>query len=190
MPQPVRYFDPQIILQAQGKTPDGIRAVIFDVDGVMTDGSLHYTAQGEAIKTFHVLDGQGFIMLDKVGIKRIVITGRESAALKARLTDLNLDKYAYFGIKNKLQAAQHVLHELGITWEQTAVIGDDWPDIPLFQRAAFSAAPPHAHPEAKAQAHYITQAQGGQGAVREFCDLLLIAGAHYDKLYHAYTALE
>lgn len=190
MSQPVRHFEPQTVLQAQGKTTDGIRAVIFDVDGVMTDGSLHYTEHGEAMKTFHVLDGQGFIMLDKVGIKRIVITGRESAALKARLKDLDLDKYAYFGVKNKLEAAQRVLHELGISWEQTAVIGDDWPDIPLFKRAAFSAATAQAHPEAKAQAHYITEAKGGEGAVREFCDLLLIAGAHYDKLYQAYTALE
>ena len=182
MNTPALEFDPQLLLKAQGKTPEGIRLVIFDVDGVLTDGRLYYTQEGETLKAFHVLDGQGLVLLRKAGIEFVVITGRDSPALRRRLSDLGIEK-AFYGVKDKAKAAAEVLEELGVSWEHVAVIGDDWPDIPLLKQAAFGVAPAGAHVEAKAVAHYVTQKLGGEGAVREFCDILLMAGGHYDRLY-------
>ena len=183
---PILNFDPQLLLLAQGQTPEGIRLVIFDVDGVLTDGKLYYTSEGETLKAFHVLDGQGLVFLKKAGFQLAVITGRDSPALRRRLADLGIEQ-AFYGVKDKATVADALLQQLDLSWQHVAVMGDDWPDIPLLRQAAFSAAPAGAHAEAKAVAHYITQQQGGQGAVREFCDVLLMAGGHYGRLYTSYA---
>ena len=186
MSLPALEFDPQLLLLAQGQTPEGIRLVIFDVDGVLTDGRLYYAAEGETLKAFHVLDGLGLVLLKKAGFQLAVITGRDSPALRCRLADLGIEQ-TFYGVKDKAKVAKELLEKLGLSWKHVAVMGDDWPDIPLFKQAAFSVAPASAHAEAKAAAHYITQQQGGQGAVREFCDVLLMAGGHYQRLYASYT---
>jgi 3-deoxy-D-manno-octulosonate 8-phosphate phosphatase (KDO 8-P phosphatase) len=173
-------FAPELLLRAQGRGL-GMRAAIFDVDGVLTDGRLYIGEQGEAFKAFHVHDGHGLKLLARAGIEPIVISGRDSAALRRRLADLGL-RQAHFGIADKLAAAQPVLATLGLDWGDVAVIGDDWPDLPLLARAGLACAPPDAHAEVRAIAHHITASRGGEGAAREFCDLLLMASGAYARL--------
>lgn len=171
-----------IALRAQAR---GIRAAIFDVDGVLTDGTLYISEAGETLKAFHALDGHGLKLLAQGGITPIVITGRDSPAVRRRLNDLGV-KRAAFGAHDKLAVANAMMAELGLQWHEMAVMGDDWPDLPLLTRAALAVAPANAHGEVKAMAHHISALQGGHGAAREFCDLLLWATGQYDKLLHGH----
>ena len=111
----------------------------------------------------------------------IVITGRDSPAVRRRVADLSLP-HAVYGVKDKLAAAEPLLRQFGATWGEVAAMGDDWPDLPLLARAALACAPANAHAQAKAVAHHITAMAGGHGAAREFCDLLLVATGHYARL--------
>jgi len=158
-----------------------IRVAIFDVDGVLTDGGLLFTEQGETIKRFSTLDGHGLKALQKAGITPAVITGRDSAALRKRLSDLGI-QHAVFGTIDKAPAAQTLLTQLGLDWPQATHMGDDWPDLAVMTRVALEFAPDNAHHEHKARAHFETHRQGGHGAVREVCDLLLTANGHYDRM--------
>ncbi len=173
-------FPPELLLQAQGRGL-GVKAAIFDVDGVLTDGRLYIGEHGETVKAFATLDGHGLKLLARGGIVPLVVTGRDSPAVRRRLADLGI-AHAAFGAADKLAAAEPLLAQLGIAWDEVAVIGDDWPDLPLMQRAAFACAPANAHAEAKAAAHHVTAASGGHGAAREFCDLLLMAAGRYAAL--------
>lgn len=178
-PRPLRpsiEFDPELLLRAQG-----IRVAIFDVDGCLTDGRIYIGEHGEAEKAFNTLDGQGIKLLPQVGIEPVVITGRDTPAVRKRCTDLGI-RHALFGVHDKLAAADRVLGTLGQPWSVLAVIGDDWPDLPLLTRAAFACAPAGAHVEARSAAHYVTRAAGGHGAAREFCDVLLVASGQYARL--------
>lgn len=168
-----RRFDEDLLNRALA-----IRVVFFDVDGVLTDGGLYFGAEGEEIKRFHTLDGHGIKMLRQAGITPAVITGRDSAALRMRLKALGV-VHAVYGTENKLPAAEVLLEQLGLTWQQAASMGDDWPDLPVLLHSALACAPPNGHVEVRAVADYVTQAQGGQGAVRELCDLILMATGHY-----------
>ncbi len=176
-------FPPELLLRAQGGAL-GMRAAIFDVDGVLTDGRLWIGEHGEVVKAFHALDGHGLKLLSQAGIAPIIITGRDSPAVRRRLADLGLTE-ARFGVVDKLAAAEGLLAARGLAWCQVAVIGDDWPDLPLLARAGLACAPPNAHAEALALAHHVTAARGGEGAAREFCDLLLLASGHYARLLRA-----
>ena len=169
-------FSPELLLQAQG-----IRVVFFDVDGVLTDGGLYYTAAGEAIKRFHSLDGHGLKLLQRVGIIPAVITGRDSKPLRLRLAALGIE-HVHYGTEDKRPAAEKTLSALGLDWHQAAAMGDDWPDLAVMRRCRLACAPPNAHAEVKAMAHHVTQARGGEGAARELCDLLLVASGHYVSL--------
>ncbi|MDR2991547.1 MAG: HAD hydrolase family protein [Burkholderiaceae bacterium] len=180
--QPAQVWPPELLLRAQG-----VRVAIFDVDGVLTDGGLYYDAQGESLKRFSTLDGLGLKLLRRAQIEPVVISGRDSPALRARLAALAVT-HAALGSEDKLPAAEKMLASLQADWPQTAVIGDDWPDLPLFARAAFTCAPANAHPEVRARAHHVTAACGGEGAARAFCDLLLTAAGRYRALLDAYTA--
>lgn len=163
-----------------------VKVVFFDVDGVLTDGGLLYSETGETLKRFHTLDGHGLKMLQKAGITPAVITGRDSAPLRKRLQALGIG-HAHFGTEDKRPAAQSTLANLGLDWSQAAAMGDDWPDLPMMHHAALACAPANAHPEVLARAHFVTVRHGGQGAVRELCDLLLSASGHYQALLSAYT---
>jgi 3-deoxy-D-manno-octulosonate 8-phosphate phosphatase (KDO 8-P phosphatase) len=158
-----------------------MRAAIFDVDGVLTDGRIYIGEHGETVKAFATLDGHGLKLLKLAGIEPVVITGRDSPAVRRRMADLGL-VHAAFGAQDKLAAAQGVLSTLALDWAQVAAIGDDWPDLPLLVRAGLACAPPHAHVEVRAVAHHVTAASGGHGAAREFCDLLLVAAGRYATL--------
>lgn len=176
---PVLNFDPVLLLKAQP-----VRLAIFDVDGVLTDGSIYLSDQGETLKRFHTHDGLGMKLLARAGIVPAVISGRDSAALRARLAALGVEHFT-LGTEVKLGAAETLLDTLGMDWSQAAVMGDDWPDLPLMQRATVSAAPPQAHPQALACADHVTRASAGFGAAREFCDLLLVATGRYAALLDA-----
>jgi 3-deoxy-D-manno-octulosonate 8-phosphate phosphatase (KDO 8-P phosphatase) len=176
----VLSFPPELLLKAQGRGL-GLKAAIFDVDGVLTDGRLFIGEGGEAFKAFSVLDGQGLKLLAQAGIAPLVITGRDSPAVRRRITDLGLP-HAVYGAQDKLAAAETLLAALKLEWPDIAVMGDDWPDLPLMTRAAFACAPPNAHAEVRAVAHHVTAARGGEGAARECCDLLLVAAGRYAAL--------
>jgi 3-deoxy-D-manno-octulosonate 8-phosphate phosphatase (KDO 8-P phosphatase) len=173
---PALNYPPELLLQAQG-----IQVAFFDVDGVLTDGGLYFSEHGETLKRFSTLDGHGLKLLMQAGITPVIITGRDSLPLRKRLNALGVT-HATFGTEDKLPAAQGYLEALGLNWSQAAAIGDDWPDLPVMQNAAFACAPANAHAQAKAVAQHVTTERGGEGAARAFCDLLLVAGGHYAKL--------
>lgn len=177
---PALSFPPELLLKAQG-----IRAAVFDVDGVLTDGRIYISEHGEEFKAFSTLDGHGLKLLAKCGIAPIVITGRDSPAVRKRVADLGI-AHAVYGAHDKLAAAASVMKPLRIEWDTVAVMGDDWPDLPLMTRAGFACAPSNAHIEAKAVAHHVTTATGGHGAARECCDLLMIAAGRYADLLNGH----
>lgn len=177
---PALRFAPELLLAAQG-----VRVAFFDVDGVLTDGGIYFSEAGETIKRFSTLDGHGLKLLQRGGIVPAVITGRDSAPLRLRLSALGV-QHAVFGTEDKRPAAERLLADLGLGWEQAAAMGDDWPDLPVMRRARFACAPPGAHAEVLACARHITQAPAGAGAAREFCDLLLVAAGVYAGLLANY----
>ena len=180
MAPPALHFEPELLLAAQG-----IRVAFFDVDGVLTDGGLFFSEQGEALKRFDILDGFGLKLLQRAGVVPAVITGRDSPALRTRLAALGVT-HVHYGTEDKRPAAESTLEALGLDWRQAAAIGDDWPDLPVLRRCAFACAPANAHAEVKAVAGYVTRAAGGHGAAREFCDLLVVATGRYAQLLEAY----
>lgn len=187
---PALSFAPELLLRAMGPAAGpgddpgeawGLLAAIFDVDGVLTDGRIYFGEHGETVKAFSTLDGHGIKLLARCGITPLVITGRDSPAVRRRVAELGV-AHARYGVSDKLAAATELLDHLGLPWARVAAIGDDWPDLPLLQRAGFSCAPAQAHAEVRARVHHVTAAPGGHGAAREFCDLLLMAGGHYARL--------
>ncbi len=178
---PVNRFSPEILLKAQG-----VRIAFFDVDGVLTDGGLYFTESGETIKRFNTLDGHGLKLLQEAGITPVIVSGRDSAPLRTRLKALGITNM-YLGTEDKRPAAELSLKALGLTWQQAAVMGDDWPDLSMMKQCTFACSVPNAHIEVKSRAHFITAALAGEGAVREFCDALLLANGHYDRLLKKYT---
>jgi 3-deoxy-D-manno-octulosonate 8-phosphate phosphatase (KDO 8-P phosphatase) len=177
---PAIAFPPELLLAARGPG-EGIAAAIFDVDGVLTDGRVYIGADGETFKAFSTLDGQGLKLLAEGGIVPVVVTGRDSPAVRRRIADLGI-VHAVFGVADKLAAANALLDGLDLSWHRVAAMGDDWPDLPLLDRAAFACAPPHAHVEVRAVADHVTAAAAGFGAARELCDLLLVASGRYAGL--------
>ena len=177
---PARSFAPELLLAAQG-----VRVAFFDVDGVMTDGGILYSDEGETIKRFNTLDGLGLKLLQRAGITPVVITGRDSKPLRKRLEALGV-QHVHYGTEDKRPAAEKTLGSLKLDWSQAAAMGDDWPDLPVMRRCAISVAPPDAHIEVRQCARYVTQAAAGKGAAREFCDLLLVASGRYAQLLEAY----
>ena len=169
-------FQPETLLAAQD-----IRIAFFDIDGVLTDGGVYFTEHGETLKRFSILDGYGLKLLRKAGILPAVITGRDSKPLRVRLEALGIEHVRY-GTEDKLPAAEAMLQSLGFDWPQAAAIGDDWPDLPVLGRVGFATAPANAHVEVRDAVRYVTRARGGEGAAREFCDLLVTACGQYRRL--------
>jgi len=161
-----------------------VKLMIFDVDGVLTDGRLYYGDQGEVLKTFNTLDGYGIKLLAEVGIASAIITGRQSGIVAARARELGI-AHLYQGVHDKTTALADLLTTTGLDAGACGYMGDDWPDLPVMLKVGFAAAPAGAHPEVIARAHWVAEAHGGQGAVREVCDTVLRAGHHYDALLAA-----
>jgi 3-deoxy-D-manno-octulosonate 8-phosphate phosphatase (KDO 8-P phosphatase) len=153
-----------------------VRLLVLDVDGVLTDGRLYLSAAGEELKVFHVRDGSGLVAVQRAGIAVAIISGRDSAAVTRRATELGI-RHVRQGVADKGAALDQLLGELGISAAETACVGDDTPDLPMLRRAGLAIGVADAHPALRAAAHWVTPSNGGQGAVREACDLLLSARA-------------
>ncbi|MFZ6820474.1 KdsC family phosphatase [Undibacterium sp. Ji22W] len=155
-----------------------VRLMIFDVDGILTDGSLHFGPDGEMMKTFNVLDGQGIKLLQSAGIATAIISARQSPIVSKRAHDLGIS-HVMQGIHDKKSAFLTLTRELGMPHEACGFIGDDVIDLPILLRVGFSASVPNGHAEVRSRVCYVTQASGGRGAAREVCDFILQAQDKY-----------
>ena len=162
-----------------------VRLLIMDVDGVLTDGRIFITAQGEELKSFNALDGHGLKMLQKTGIKLAIITGRDAPCVALRAKGLGVDYY-FAGIGDKLATFEALLQQTGLSAAQCAYIGDDVIDLPVMRRAGFAASVPEAPSFVKQYAHYVTQTGCGCGAVRELCELIMQAQGTFDAAMEPY----
>jgi len=162
-----------------------IKLLLLDVDGVLTDGGIYYSEHGENVKRFHTLDGQGLKYLMSSGVVPAVISGRSSDALKVRLRDLGFAEI-FLNVHNKVEVAEQLISRYALGWEHVAAMGDDWPDLPMLNKAGVSFAPPNAHKEVIKRVAYVTQHLAGSGAVREVCDIVLKANGHYDSILNSY----
>ncbi len=151
-----------------------IRLLIMDCDGVLTDGRLFFGPTGEEMKVFFVRDGEGLVLLNKAGLRSGIITGRNSPIVEMRMKQLFVD-YIYQGRKEKVSAFKEMIAEAGVSAEETAFVGDDTPDAEVFPLVGLAVAVCDAHDAVKAAAHYITQRDGGRGAVREVINMILAA---------------
>ncbi len=149
-----------------------VRLVIFDVDGVFTDGRLFYSPEGEELKVFHVRDGVGVKALAREGIEMAVISGRASDAVTLRMGELGIPR-VFQGDHDKVPLFHDILDDLGVGPEETAFLGDDLPDLPVLEKVGLAACPADAHDRVKENCHWVGRARGGRGAVREFCDFLI-----------------
>jgi len=155
-----------------------IKLLMLDVDGVLTEGGLHYGDQGEQTKTFNTLDGHGLKMLQRYGINVVIISGRDGLPLRQRLSDLGIH-HVFAGVHDKKATAQQLLSTMALEWSQAAAMGDDWPDLAMLLPAGLSLAPPGAHTEVLSRVDWVTSRPAGHGAVRDVCDLLLHASGVY-----------
>ncbi|MGC8492520.1 MAG: KdsC family phosphatase [Syntrophobacteraceae bacterium] len=162
-----------------------LRMMIFDCDGVLTDGKVIYTDAGSEIKEFDVQDGHGIKMLQRAGIEVALISGRACQAVEHRAKDLGITRL-YQGFKVKTEPYKQLLTDAGLTESQTGFMGDDLIDIPIMRRAGFSVAVPNGVPHIFPYAHYITRAKGGQGAAREVCEMILQARGLWEKAMERY----
>ena len=158
-----------------------IKLMIFDVDGILTDGSLHFGAEGEFLKTFNVLDGQGIKLLQDAGIVTAIISARQSPIVAKRAADLGIT-HLLQGIHDKKEAFEKLTAMLSIEAKHCGFIGDDVIDLPVLSRVGFSASVPNGHVEVKSRVDYVTQANGGAGAAREVCDFILQAQGKYEQV--------
>lgn len=151
-----------------------LKLMIFDVDGVMTDGTLYYSERGEELKAFNVQDGHGIKMLKQYGVEVALITARSSRAVELRAADLGI-AHLYQGVEDKRAAYAALLAQLGLAASQSGYMGDDLPDLPLITRCGFAATVPAAPEALRKRAHFLTRAAGGRGAVREVCEFIMRA---------------
>ena len=151
-----------------------IRVVIFDVDGILTDGTLYLTDNGEEIKAFNSYDGHGMKMLKASGIELAIITARKSRCMTLRAENLGIP-LIYQGAKNKLQVFEELQTKLRLDVSACAYMGDDLIDLPVLLRCGLSICVPAAPALVKKQAHYVTRLEGGHGAVREVCEMMMLA---------------
>ena len=149
-----------------------IKLAAFDVDCVLTDGSITYDDNGIEYKTFNAKDGHGIVMLNKAGIITAIITARNSGTVERRAQDLKITEL-HQGVKNKIEKLEELLAKYNLSFDEVAYIGDDIPDICILDKVKFSACPADAVDEVKKTVSWISSKNGGRGAVREFCDYIL-----------------
>lgn len=167
------------------KAASQVRLLILDVDGVLTDGGLHFDNRGEEYKTFNSLDGHGIRMVLESGIEVAVITGRESAIVRHRMGDLGV-KHLYQGCRDKLSAFADLLQQTGLDATQAAYVGDDLPDLPILRRVGFPITVQNGHDFVKQHCDWVTSRSGGRGAVREVTDFILQSQSLLDALQNRY----
>ena len=158
-----------------GATPlAGVRLLVLDVDGVLTDGRLYFGADGESLKVFHVRDGHGLKLLQAAGVQLAVVSGRNCAAVGARMRELGIGTVLQ-GIGDKVAAVRELAAKASLPLSAVACITDDTTDLPLMAATGVAVAVADAHPEVLAAAHHVTTFPGGLGAVRQLCDAILAA---------------
>lgn len=164
-----------------------VRLMIFDVDGVLTDGGLFYGPEGECLKRFNVLDGHGIKMLQGTGVATAIISARRSSIVERRAADLGI-AHVRQGAHDKRAAFEQLLQETGIEAAACGFVGDDVIDLPILTRIGFAASVPNAHPEVLSRVHYVTRAAGGAGAARELSDFIMRAQGSYEAALAPYLA--
>ena len=162
-----------------------VRLLIFDVDGVLTDGSLFLGDDGQEYKAFNSRDGHGMVMLQESGVRLAVITGRTSNVVQMRMASLGITD-VYQGYRQKLPAYEELRARLSLEHGQIAYVGDDVVDLPIMHRVGLAIAVGDAQPLVRQHAHWCTQAHGGRGAAREVCELIMDAQGHLERLLAAY----
>jgi 3-deoxy-D-manno-octulosonate 8-phosphate phosphatase (KDO 8-P phosphatase) len=162
-----------------------IKVIIFDVDGVMTDGGLMIGDDAQEYKTFHSHDGLGMKLLKKSGVQMAIITGRTSKVVTTRAESTGIAHF-YQGVEDKLVAFNELVKKLEVKPEETAFMGDDIVDLPPMLRCGFAISVPAAPTSVKDRSHYVTSRQGGKGAVREVCELIMKAQGTYDAITAPY----
>ncbi len=162
-----------------------IRLLLLDVDGVLTDGSITYGNSGAELKSFNIKDGFGIRLLRESGVEVGIITARRSEAVERRAQDLKL-AHLYQGVGNKLEAFAEILAAQKLTPQQVAYMGDDWLDLPLLSRVGLAVTAADGVAEVKSVAHYVTRQDGGRGAVRELCELIVEAKGMREELLARY----
>ena len=164
-----------------------VRLMIFDVDGVLTDGSMHYGADGEMMKTFNVHDGLGIKLLQESGVQTAIISARQSPIVARRASDLGIVHVLQGSHDKRLPFAQ-LLRATGLAAEQCGFIGDDVIDLPILTRVGFAVGVPNGRADVHSRVHHVTAAGGGAGAVREVCELLLRAQGNYARVMAQFLA--
>jgi 3-deoxy-D-manno-octulosonate 8-phosphate phosphatase (KDO 8-P phosphatase) len=163
-----------------------IKLLLMDCDGVLTDGRLWLTVDGDEQKAFHARDGQGISLLHRAGLRTGIITGRTSTAVDRRAQDLKMSYVRQYA-KDKIKALEEILADAGVTVGECAYIGDDVADIPVMHRVGFAVAVADAVAETKQAAHYVTTLKGGEGAVRQVCDFILKAQGRWDEVMQKFS---
>ncbi|HHQ40853.1 MAG TPA: 3-deoxy-manno-octulosonate-8-phosphatase KdsC [Chromatiales bacterium] len=164
-----------------------IRLVVFDVDGVLTDGSLFLGDGGEEYKAFHSRDGHGMKMLQEAGVELAVITGRTSRVVEHRMASLGIE-HVFQGQRDKLPAFETLIARLGLQAAECAYVGDDVVDLPVMRRVGLAIAVQDAHPLVVRHAHWQTPSPGGRGAARDVCELILEARGDLERVLARYLS--
>ena len=164
-----------------------IRLAIFDVDGVLTDGTIYLSERGEEMKAFNILDGLGLKMLAASGIVTALLSGRKSKMVASRAKEIGI-AHLMQGVDDKLEVYHRLLRKLDLAEEETSFMGDDLPDLPVLRRCGFAFSVPDAPEIVRNHVHYVTSAPGGRGAAREACEFLLRARGALDNQLRTYLA--
>lgn len=162
-----------------------LRLMVFDVDGVLTDGTLWYGAGGDALKGFHALDGHGLKLLAASGVACALLSGRSSAAVSARAAELGI-RDVLQGIDDKLVGCKKLLEQRNLRFEEIGFMGDELVDLPVLTRCGLACAPPEAPDAVRSRVHYVAAAPAGRGAAREVCELVMRAQGSYERALQAY----
>ncbi len=162
-----------------------ISLVALDVDGVLSDGKLYFSAKGDELKAFNILDGHGIKLLMQNGVDVAIITGRSSPLTEKRAGDLGI-KHLLQGREDKLVALQELCQQLNLSLDETAYMGDDLPDLAAIRAVKLGVSVPNGHPFVQKHAHWVTSREGGTGAVRELADLILDAKGLLDAIHERY----
>lgn len=166
-----------------------IKLLLMDCDGVLTDGRITLLTGGDELKTFHVRDGHGLVLLHRAGLRSGIISGRSSSLVDRRAKELGIE-FVRQGTWNKIEDFEEIVEKAGTPLEEIAFVGDDVTDIPLMLRVGLAVAVADAVPETKQVAHLITKEKGGDGAVREVTDLILQSQGRWDELMRRYFDIE
>ncbi len=177
----MKDISPEILAKAKQ-----IKAIIFDVDGVLTDGGIIYDNTGMEYKRFNVKDGQIIKYLRQFNILTGVITGRDSQVVRNRCNELKID-FHYHGIENKVETFREILLKYKLSESQVAYVGDDINDLPILTRCGLSATPADGHKAVKERVDLVTKTEGGKGVVRELADVILESKGHYEEIIKGLT---